>query len=174
MVSATATGPPGALWWVSGTAQHAARHHRSHSTSAGSGWRGSQQQVAALALGPTAQAGLCPRPGNLSCVSAGDTAPHRRHHPWAGDPADPAPSATLCRPTSQRPRACLPRHLHVGLALRHRSLWEVVCWGGVARSVRATRLWPALMARRASRGRRGGCCPRARARLARSTRAGDG
>ena len=131
-VRATATGPPGALWWVSGTAPHAARHPRFHSASAGRGWRCSQQRSSALALGPTAQAGLCPRPGNLACVSARDTTPHRRHHPWTGDPEDPAPSATLCSPTSHHPRACLPSHRRGGLSLRPRSLWAGLWPGGCA------------------------------------------
>src|SRR2546427_5815443 len=97
-VRVPATGPPGALWCVSGTAPPTTRHPRSPSASAGRGWRGSQQRSSALALGPTAQAGLCPRPGTLACVSARDATPPRRHPPWTGEPEAPAPSATLCRP----------------------------------------------------------------------------
>jgi hypothetical protein len=77
-VSVTPTGPPRALSWVSGTTQHATRRHRAHRASAGSRGRGNPPRIATLEPGPTAQAGLGPRPGNRSWVSAGDAASHRR------------------------------------------------------------------------------------------------
>jgi hypothetical protein len=35
---------------------------------------------------------------HVSILSARDTAAHSRHHAGLGDPQDPAPSETLCRP----------------------------------------------------------------------------
>ena len=93
-----------------------------------------------------------PSPWNRACVSTRDATPHRRHHPWTGDPEDPAPSATLCRPISHHPRVCLPSHRRGGLSLRPAASGRACGWGGVPWCVLSERRWPALMASRASAG----------------------
>jgi hypothetical protein len=107
----------------------------SSSGAARGNWARLRQRVFALALatGPV--------------WSARDATPHRRHHPWTGDPEDPAPSATLCRPTSHHPRACLPSHRRRGLSLRPAASGRACGWGGVPWCVLSERRWPALMAR---------------------------
>jgi hypothetical protein len=45
---------------------------------------------------------------HVSILSARDTAAHSRHHAGLGDPQDPAPSETLCRPTPHRACPCPP------------------------------------------------------------------
>ncbi len=80
---------------------------------------------------PNCASGSFPRPGNWACVSTRDATPHRRHHPWTGDPEDPAPSATLCRPISHHPRVCLPSHRRGGLSLRPAASGRACGWGGV-------------------------------------------
>ena len=157
---AAAAGAPAALWGVSRAAPYAASRPHPHAAPAGSGGGGRQHEDASLELGQTPHAGLCPRPGNLSGVAAGDAADHRRPHAGGGDPHEPAPSAALGRPAPERAGAFLPRPLCVGLHLRHAADRCRACgWWAAVRPLGA----PAACARGpeygryASRSRRGGC-----------------
>ena len=149
-VRATAAGPSGALWWVSDTARGAPSSFPQRVSRAWMEMKPAAEQRAGTV--PNCASGSFPRPGNRACVSTRDATPHRRHHPWTGDPEDPAPSATLCRPISHHPRVCLPSHRRGGLSLRPAASGRACGWGGVPWCVLSERRWPALMASRASAG----------------------
>ena len=149
-VRATAAGPSGALWWVSGTARGAPSSFPQRVSRAWMEMKPAAEQRAGTV--PNYTSGSFPRPGNRACVSTRDATPHRRHHPWTGDPEDPVPSATLCRPTSHHPRVCLPSHRCGGLSLRPAVSGRVCGWGGVPWCVLSEQWWPALMVSRASAG----------------------
>ncbi len=120
----------GALWWVSGTARGApSLVFEQRVSRAWMEMKPAAEQRAGTV--PTCTSRSFPRPGNRACVSTRDATPHRRHHPWIGDPEDPAPSATLCRPISHHPRVCLPSHRRGGLSLRPAASGRACGWGGV-------------------------------------------
>ena len=116
---APATHASGALWRVSGAAQPPAWGDHPDAPPAGCGGRGGDRHgIAALELGATAQARLCPGHGALPLVSRGDAAHHRRHHAGRGHPEDPPASEARGGPTSHCPSACPSRNLCVVLRLR--------------------------------------------------------
>src|SRR5262249_6651489 len=100
--------PSRALWGLPGAAQPSPRERHPHPTPAGDGGTGGHDHVAALELGTAAASGLCAGYGALPVVSARDTAHHRRHHAGRGDPQDPPPSETCCRPPSHYACPCPP------------------------------------------------------------------
>ena len=120
---AAAAGAPAALWGVSRAAPYAASRPHPHAAPAGSGGGGRQPEDAALELGQTPHAGLCPRPGNLSGVAAGDAADHRRPHAGGGDPHEPAPSAALGRPAPARAGGLRARARARALRLSEQTGW---------------------------------------------------
>jgi hypothetical protein len=87
------------------------------------GRRGNALGNPVLDRGAALGASLWPRSGHVSLVSARDPAAHRRHHAGRGDPHDPAPSETLCRPTPHRAGPFPPSTIRLGRLRPRRRAW---------------------------------------------------
>ena len=91
--------------------------------------------VAVLELGAAPAAGVCAGDGHMSVLSARGAATHRRHHAGRGDPQDPPPSETCCRPTPHRACPYPPNTVRLGgLSRRQRvgARWPCARRDGVA------------------------------------------